>query len=52
MNPQRIGGQRIAAAALQPNVVEFLDVVMHDGNLEFRLKEVPVRAGVGLPGAP
>ena len=45
VNPQRIGGQRIAAAALQPNVVEFLDVVMHDGSLEFRLEEVPVRAG-------
>ena len=42
VNPQRIGGQRIAAAALQPNVVEFLDVVMHDGSLEFRLEEVSV----------
>ena len=50
VNPQRIGGQRIAAAALQPNVVEFLDVVMHDGNLEFRLEEVPVRAGSRLAG--
>ena len=36
VNPQRIGGQRIAAAALQSNVVEFLDVVTHDGSLEFR----------------
>ena len=50
VNPQRIGGQRIAAAALQPNVVEFLDVVMHDGSLEFRLEEVPVRAGSRLAG--
>jgi voltage-gated potassium channel len=50
VNPQRIGGQRIAAAALQPNVVEFLDVVMHDGSLEFRLEEVPVRAGSWLAG--
>jgi voltage-gated potassium channel len=50
VNPQRIGGQRIAAAALQPNVVEFLDVVMHDGSLEFRLEEVPVMAGSGLDG--
>ena len=52
VNPQLIGGQRIAAAALQPNVVEFLDVVMHDGSLEFRLEEVSVRAGSGLPDAP
>jgi voltage-gated potassium channel len=50
VNPQRIGGQRIAAAALQPNVVEFLDVVMHDGSLEFRLEEVPVRTGSKLAG--
>jgi voltage-gated potassium channel len=50
VNPQRIGGQRIAAAAVQPNVVEFLDVVMHDGSLEFRLEEIPVRAGSRLAG--
>lgn len=50
VNPQRIGGQRIAAAALQPNVLEFLDVVMHDGGLEFRLEEIPVRAGSRLSG--
>ena len=40
-----VNPQRIAAAALQPNVAEFLDVVMHDGSLEFRLEEVTVRAG-------
>src|SRR5215831_10178686 len=50
VNPQRIGGQRIAAAAAQPNVVEFLDVVMHDGSLEFRLEEVSIRAGSRLAG--
>jgi voltage-gated potassium channel len=50
INPQRLGGQRIAAAAMQPNVVEFLDVVMHDGSLEFRLEEVSVRGGSRLAG--
>ena len=50
VNPQRIGGQRIAAAALQPDVVEFLDVVMHDGSLEFRLQEVSIGAGSRLAG--
>jgi voltage-gated potassium channel len=50
VNPQRIGGQRMAAAAQQPNVVEFLDVVMHDGSLEFRLEEVPVGTGSRLAG--
>jgi voltage-gated potassium channel len=50
VNPQRIGGQRIAAAASQPNVVEFLDVVMHDGSLEFRLEEVSIKTGSRLAG--
>jgi len=30
VNPQLIGGQRMAAFALHPHVAEFLDVVMHD----------------------
>jgi voltage-gated potassium channel len=50
VKPQRIGGQRIAAAAMQPNVVEFLDVVMHDGSLEFRLEEVAIRPSSRLAG--
>jgi hypothetical protein len=33
--------------ALQPNVVEFLDVVMHHGGLEFRLEEISVRPSAG-----
>jgi len=50
VNPQRIGGARMAAFALQPHVAEFLDVVMHDGSLEFRLEEVPVPDGSPLAG--
>lgn len=50
VNPQRIGGQRMAAFAVQPHVVEFLDVVMHDGSLEFRLEEVPVSSDSPLAG--
>ena len=48
VNPQLIGGQRMAAFALQPHVTEFLDVVMHDGTLEFRLEEVAVASGSPL----
>ena len=51
VNPQRIGGDRIAAAALQPHVVDFLDVVMHDRDMEFRLEEVLVEDGSPLAGA-
>jgi voltage-gated potassium channel len=50
VNPQRIGGQRMAAAAVQPNVVEFLNVVMHDESVEFRMEEIPVRAGSAVTG--
>jgi voltage-gated potassium channel len=50
VNPQSIGGARIAAFVLQPNVTEFLDVVMHDRNLEFRLEEVAVPSGSAVAG--
>lgn len=42
VNPQLIGGRRMAAFALQPNVAEFLDVVMHDETLEFRIEEIAI----------
>ena len=51
VNPQSIGGKRMAAFVLQPHVAEFLDVVMHDGSLEFRLEEIPVPGGSALAGA-
>ncbi len=45
VNPQYIGGERIAAMILQPSVADFLDVVMRDESLEFRLAEVRVPDG-------
>jgi len=51
VNPQRIGGDRIAAFALQPHVVDFLDVAMHDAGLEFRLEDVEVQPGSRLAGS-
>lgn len=50
VNPQGIGGARMAAFVLQPHVAEFLDIVMHDGSLEFRIEEVPVPEGSSLAG--
>ena len=50
VNPQAIGGARMAAFVMQPNVAEFLDVVMHDGTLEFRLEEIAVPADSPLQG--
>jgi voltage-gated potassium channel len=50
VNPQRIGGRRLAAFALQPDVAEFLDVVMHDENLDWRIQQVLVDPGSQLVG--
>ncbi len=50
VNPQQIGGARMAAFVQQPNVAEFLDVVMHDGSLEFRLAEAMISEGSMLAG--
>lgn len=51
VNPQRIGGDRIAAFALQPHVVDFLDVAMHEAGMEFRLEDVEIHAGSTLDGS-
>jgi voltage-gated potassium channel len=50
VNPQSIGGARMAAFVLQPYVTEFLDVVMHDREIEFRLEEIPIHEGSPVDG--
>jgi len=50
VNPQRLGGDRMAAFVTQPHVVDFVDVVMHDGTLEFRLEELAVGSDSPLAG--
>ena len=51
VNPQRIGGNRIAAFAESPYVVDFLDVVMHEGTNEFRMADVEIVEGSALAGS-
>jgi voltage-gated potassium channel len=50
VNPQSIGGARMAAFVLQPHVTEFLDVVMHDRDIEFRLEEVTIAPSSPIVG--
>ena len=50
VNPQRIGGRRLAVFALQPHVAEFFDVVMHDESIDWRVEQVPVAAGSSVAG--
>ncbi len=48
----------MAVFALQPDVAEFLDVVMHDEDLDFRIQEqigallLAIRRGAGEPFEP
>jgi len=50
VNPQALGGARIAALVDQPHVADFLDVAMHDAGLEFRLTELTVAATSPVAG--
>jgi voltage-gated potassium channel len=50
VNPQDLGGARMAALTIQPHVAEFLDVVMHDGSLEFRLEQIEIPRDSPLAG--
>lgn len=42
VNPQLIGGRRLAAFALQRHVAEFVDTVLHDDASDFRFHQVVV----------
>jgi voltage-gated potassium channel len=50
VNPQEIGGARIAAFVLRPHVTEFLDVVMREHGMELRLEEIEVASDSPLAG--
>jgi voltage-gated potassium channel len=50
VNPQEIGGARIAAFVLRPHVTEFLDVVMHEQGMELRLEEIELATDSPLAG--
>ena len=50
VNPHEIGGSRMAAMVLQPDVTDFLDVVMHDRELEVRMAKVVAGEGSAYVG--
>ena len=50
VNPQEIGGARMAAFLVQPHVTEFIDVVMHDREMALRLEEIEVAPQSPLAG--
>jgi voltage-gated potassium channel len=50
VNPQELGAARMASFVARPNVAEFVDVVMHERSLEFRMQELAVDADSPLAG--
>ncbi len=50
VNPQELGAARMASFVVQPHVAEFVDVVMHERSLEFRMQEIAVRPGSPIAG--
>lgn len=50
INPYRITGSRMAAQLLHPGAVEFLDVVMRQGELELRIEEIVIGPDSPLGG--
>ena len=50
VNPYEIGGYRMASLATQPNVADFVDVVVHDGEFEAKLREIRVDDGCDFIG--
>ncbi|MFH1747020.1 MAG: potassium channel protein [Planctomycetota bacterium] len=49
--PYGISGRRLTHMALRPHVVEFLELVMHDEELELIMEELTVAIGSALEGA-
>ncbi len=50
VNPQELGAARMASFVARPHVAEFVDVVMHERSLEFRMQEYDVPQGSPLAG--
>ncbi len=50
VNPHEIGGSRMGAIAMHPNVAEFMDEVLHDESLDVSIQEMtiaPASSAVG-----
>ncbi len=50
ISPSEIGGRRMASVLIRPEVVNFLDVMMHGDELELRLEEVHICEGSPIIG--
>ncbi len=51
VNPQELGAARMASFVARPHVAEFIDVVMHERSMEFRMQEFEVTDHSSLAGS-
>ncbi|HLA68029.1 MAG TPA: TrkA C-terminal domain-containing protein, partial [Acidimicrobiia bacterium] len=49
-SPQLVGAQRLAALAAEPELDDFVDVILHGRLVEFRIEEIAVPDGSPLAG--
>jgi voltage-gated potassium channel len=52
VNPQLLGGHRMASFALQPHVAEFLEGVLHDESADYRIEQIEIGQDSDLVGKP
>jgi len=50
VNPQELGAGRMASFVASPHVAEFLDVVMHERSIEFRMREFDIPTDSPIAG--
>ena len=50
VNPYEIAGSRMGSLATQPNVADFVDVIVHDGSFEAKLREFQLPDGSDFVG--
>ena len=50
VNPQELGAGRMASFVSSPHVAEFLDVVMHERSIEFRMREFDIPTNSPIAG--
>jgi voltage-gated potassium channel len=50
VNPQELGAARMASFVVQPNVAEFVDVVMHERSMDFRMQEIELPENSAIAG--
>ncbi len=52
VNPHELGGANMAALVTQPNVAEFLDIAMHDRELNISITEIQIPSGSPIDKKP